>query len=355
MSILLLCASCCSGGLTILFLDCAFRDPTKSQFLFYRFLDWASRTVLSIVGRSVWDSVSNALYFLMNKRHPLFQIFYLLIMSFSYMTLVDSCFPHIPNRFFSARHHLISSLVIALSVASFALVSLVNPGRITKDNLKSSIDEYEYDGLMFRPGIECPSCKIEKPARSKHCSACGICIARMDHHCIWVNNCIGKGNYHFFILFLCTHVFTLTYGLLLLLSVLAEIIISKKLLTARFVDSKGNQLQSSYWIIIQYLLNKHWGAIALLILDIVMLITLTVFLFLHLYLMIINQTTNESSKIDHLYQTVQQIEKQETKCALEKGKKDSERKKPILTKRLVDQSARFYNKGIWLNLRQIFP
>lgn len=83
---------------------------------------------------------------------------------------------------------------------------------VTPSSWSTQMQEYPYDRILFRPGQVCTTCRVVKPARSKHCRVCGHCIHRMDHHCIWVRNCLGRHNYAYFIGMLLSLSIMLTYA-----------------------------------------------------------------------------------------------------------------------------------------------
>ncbi|KAI9205416.1 DHHC palmitoyltransferase-domain-containing protein [Polychytrium aggregatum] len=86
---------------------------------------------------------------------------------------------------------------------------------------RDSIDQPTWRALeLKRDGSKryCNKCKIYKPDRCHHCSACDQCILKMDHHCPWINNCVGFRNYKYFYLFVsygalyCIYVFGTALG-----------------------------------------------------------------------------------------------------------------------------------------------
>jgi hypothetical protein len=59
-------------------------------------------------------------------------------------------------------------------VAAFFAASRADPGRITPDNAARYLAAYPPDGALF-DGRPCVTCGFARPARSKHCRACGRC------------------------------------------------------------------------------------------------------------------------------------------------------------------------------------
>lgn len=157
--------------------------------------------------------------FMMHDRHWTVVGFFLLI-------LVVSEYMYLPDVWskISGFTKFTVVIIVAMPYTFLYLACASDPGYITPENVNYYLSLYPYDHALFRPGKECRTCRILKPARSKHCSICKRCVAKADHHCIFINSCVGYGNQHWFILLLISTSLLCTYGGLLGLSIMMELI-----------------------------------------------------------------------------------------------------------------------------------
>ncbi|CAB4029431.1 palmitoyltransferase ZDHHC17 isoform X3 [Paramuricea clavata] len=95
---------------------------------------------------------------------------------------------------------------------SFYKAWKLDPGTITATHgeRKRIIVNLAEDGSLDFKSF-CPTCLVRRPIRSKHCSICDCCVARMDHHCPWVDNCIGVDNHASFMIYLFSVIVCYTY------------------------------------------------------------------------------------------------------------------------------------------------
>lgn len=150
--------------------------------------------------------------------------------------------PLIYNYSSNLENLFILPILVFLTLFTGIKTMLIEPQNTKSHNYQSrskSKDRYQFDNILFYPNTICHTCKLEKPARSRHCSICNKCVLLNDHHCIWMNNCIGKGNYTYFYGFLLGNITVTTYAFLRLFYLLLghKSLISNKPILTLFILS----------------------------------------------------------------------------------------------------------------------
>ncbi|KAF4979315.1 hypothetical protein FZEAL_4456 [Fusarium zealandicum] len=168
-----------------------------------------------LTGGRVWRYLSRFGNYMLHERHWTVVIFFLLILSIAEYLYLPQVWPKI-----GAFTKFTAAITVVLPYLFLYLACSADPGYITPENHAYYLSLYPYDHALFHPGHVCRTCRLLKPARSKHCSICGHCVAKADHHCIFINSCVGYGNQHYFVLLLASTAFLCTYGGVLGLSLL---------------------------------------------------------------------------------------------------------------------------------------
>ena len=223
------------------------------------------------------------------------QIFFLSLIFSAECLFMPSAWPHLD---LFAR--IATSFLILLIYTFLYLCVMSKSSTITVKNHFEQIKHYPYDHVLFRPGQICRTCHLLKPARSKHCAICNVCIAKHDHHCIWVMNCLGEDNYVFFVNLLLSLSALLSYGAYLAYGILDRILQDNLMSHSGRVIVKIHWSEGKTWS--QYFQMLSWAfAENYNIGGVGMLAFLTAplawgLLLYHIYLIWAGMTTNESFK-----------------------------------------------------------
>ncbi|KAI8580959.1 hypothetical protein K450DRAFT_235446 [Umbelopsis ramanniana AG] len=230
------------------------------------------------------------------SRNPFLQLFFLFLFTGSLYLFFISGWKEVPGPFLSQFHVYFIPVEILFTYGCYYAACAADPGIITKDNLQKYMDMYPYDGLTFEPR-DCSTCKMPKPARSKHCSMCKGCVARSDHHCAWVNICVGHNNHRYFLSFLFALWQFLIYAVYVTFSIYRGKIQQWGLDNAVIKDAlTGKEIPLSFRKAMLYILQEDRIIGALGILSAVVCVIIFCFTLYQLYLSIRGMTTNEAFK-----------------------------------------------------------
>lgn len=232
------------------------------------------------------------------RRNPIVAIGYVVLVWGGFILFVIVGYPKFPNPYVAEWHKLAGMLVMGLCVVSFLLAAWSDPGIVTTANVDTYVEVYCNDGIVYKGGRLCETCKLEKPARSKHDRSLGKCVAKFDHYCIWLHNAVGERNYRWFMLFLASHTMMLLYGTWAVSMHFRHEIETKGLLTQKFRHkASGRVVEGSWGVVFRYFMYTEQELMMILVLCAVMGVVVFAFLVYHMYLASMNMTTNETIKL----------------------------------------------------------
>jgi len=279
-------------------------DPTskscygKFTKLVHRTIKFLLKGLECIVGETGLNCIGRTFNYIVFEKNPILQLLYLLVVLGCFVVFWTYEIPLMNTTKSLPDWHFYTALVtMAGCLASWFIACQMPAGRITTYNVKLENNRYP-NTKVFPPDRICRTCKLLKPARSKHCSTCNICVPKFDHHCPWLNQCVGLENHLHFTNFLACHWFMCAYGSYLMSYIALEIISTQKLLETTFYNrTTGEHIKASYYVVFQYMFSRYQTLVGLLIMAVIMGCVLFGFWGWHMYLMGSNQTTNERYKV----------------------------------------------------------
>ncbi|RHZ48834.1 hypothetical protein Glove_541g22 [Diversispora epigaea] len=257
---------------------------------------WLGITIRKVLGNRVSRMIDGIYSYCMEQKNPVLPLVFLTLMTGSVYTFFVAGWHYVPGPYVSKIHIYIIPLIIAFTYLSFIIACYSDPGRIAKENVVKACKMFEYDFLIFEPR-KCRTCLFPKPARSKHCSLCKMCVAKSDHHCAWINNCVGLKNYRYFILFLYSIMQICFYGTYIILCIFCGIAKNMNLSSALVKNPKTGVKSKVSYHQMALLLIHHESFLGILGIFIVLVgIVISVFLGYQFYLIFSGFTSNESLK-----------------------------------------------------------
>lgn len=198
--------------------------------------------------------------YICSDSNPFIMLIYLFLAIVGFYIYVTTAFPHCPGPLIPAYHKTTASIIMVLCYWSYFMAAFVNPGRIPTTNSPeyySALKRFKPDGVIFRKLQICRTCKIEKPARSKHCRTCDVCIEKFDHHCVWINSCVGLNNYRYFLMFLFFHLLITMYGSWAGVQLFRQVSEERDLWNKKIVEEDGVEREADFRAVLKYWVTEE--------------------------------------------------------------------------------------------------
>ncbi|NXM73354.1 ZDHC4 palmitoyltransferase, partial [Serilophus lunatus] len=320
---------CSLLALTALLCFCSGR---RESFL-ARSITRASQVLSLVIPTQLQRVTHRALHRLFHTRSSLFVVLHVALQAAVFGEYTWEVFGSCWELHFPLLLLLLPYLLLAGNMCCFLLCSRANPGVITKSNHASLVQVYAYDGVMFQRGTVCPTCSMEKPARSKHCRVCRVCVHRFDHHCVWLNNCVGASNTSCFLLYLLALTATAAALAANTAALLLHVLLVSSLSHSTYLDPQGREHPVDIPFLVQHLFLTFPRIVFMLGFVVLLTLILGGYSSFCLYLAFTNQTTNEWCKSRRF------------------GGSHHLPPQPC-DRQLVYKNI--YSKGIWGNLKEIF-
>lgn len=284
---------------------------------FHRFLTYECwvhirRSSQRVFGRGCFGYVDNAQNYCCNRRNPFLQLLYLFFVFGGWALFYFTGFDYIPGPFIAAHHKLFLSIACCYTGFHFMWACSLDPGVITASNQHEYAARYKYDDILYSKKM-CDTCKIVKPARSKHCRICNKCVARFDHHCAWMNTDVGQNNLKHFLLFLLNTSALTGYAAWMCWQIVRGVVAVNKLTEMTYKDAQGVSQPLSWPHIISFVMYHLTPTVGLGIFCAIVCVMLFGFWAYHMYLIYNNCTTNESFKWKDIRWSIEQARKQRAK------------------------------------------
>ncbi|ESL09098.1 hypothetical protein TRSC58_03189 [Trypanosoma rangeli SC58] len=147
-------------------------------------------------------------------------------------------------------------------------------------------------------GMECVTCHVPRPSRSKHCRLCNFCVRRYDHHCPWINNDVAEGTQRWFLLFIVCHAVSCFWGAWDLYSIMKAFLIQNNAWgwTLRLYDGRQYPLRLDHYLAI--LATHQTLVVCLFLFSVLIGLLLWVFWCYQMSFVFANLTLNDMGKID---------------------------------------------------------